>query len=945
MLMPPSHACSLFRASACVLPPTLPDPLEESAWSVESYSMFRLAISHVNANPVILPNHTLASLKFDTKGSESDALLGASNLLSHKDVVGLCGTASSGSIASAAVYASLRERPMISPASTSPLYVDKQARSMSYLLRTIEAQTEAILGLIAMVRESGWHHLAVFYSRHDYGEAVYDYFSNALPATITISFRGEHTYKAPAEEIVRLMSPLGLSSARIIVVLSTGPDVPTVLDALVAQGFYGEGYAVIVMHSKNRHRDMAASIGNQPGLLYIDEQVETTLNARQKLFETSWVNMSTVYEQSTHGAYNATSHLPLFANDSDTPFWDYGDPTAPNDWAKLMYDTVWVYAHALDSLTRRGISPFDGILLRNELVATSIEGLTGPLRFDPITQDRSRRVRLINMQSAAHSEQPAPVTIGILPLAPEGGAWVTTPIQWPGRAISPPLDRVVEVRLAAMLGFTASNASSAEAHAIFCAAKIASRHVNRHDGSVVPELASLTPFFKLRVVGYDTKSTDVGAVAALDAAHERGFDGIFGSEESITSMAVASRSLGMVQVSPTAKATALSDKALYPGFVRVRPSISTDSVALILFIRLFYFTWRTVAVLCENSAQFLEYEEGVRQAIANSGTMQMLSFTFEAGDVDSMQIAADGLRRSGVVVIVSVASQSQLAPLLDVADSAGLLSEHHAWFLIDMVGTDGHPSSVDSADGRWLSRATAQVDSRLARQLDGMLTFRFSPATSAASLASFGSLQAAWREPQKFSCEGGVEMLEVEPSQSAVLAYDAIAALALAANKSAQPNEASQLISHLKGLSFDGVSGRVELSGTGDRLLYGLRYQVSNVLIMNNTNIRINEVSLFSPNPSGNNAATGNGGRYCQCLTEFPEGMPYGDDGMLQAGVEGSTFNAPPRYGLDVCEQHDVGVGPWCDLSGSDVSDWCYDTWCYGEPRAPSPQNLSLLSF
>ena len=70
----------------------------------------------------------------------------------------------------------------------------------------------------------------------------------------------------------------------------------------------------------------------------------------------------------------------------DGPFYDVGDHGPPNDWALLAYDAPWLFAKAIHNLTARGISPFDGAALKQQLLHTTLDGASGPLRFNPATQ-------------------------------------------------------------------------------------------------------------------------------------------------------------------------------------------------------------------------------------------------------------------------------------------------------------------------------------------------------------------------------------------------------------------------------------------------------------------------------------------------------------------------------------------------------------------------------
>jgi ABC-type branched-subunit amino acid transport system substrate-binding protein len=122
-------------------------PFGVSEWRVESFSMFLLALRHVNADPNILPNHTLGFVAFDTAGQATRALTGAIAMRRH--VVGFVGTAFSSSVRPTAVFASSERIPMVSPGSTSPSLGDK--RELQFLLRTASNEIGAMHGLLSFI--------------------------------------------------------------------------------------------------------------------------------------------------------------------------------------------------------------------------------------------------------------------------------------------------------------------------------------------------------------------------------------------------------------------------------------------------------------------------------------------------------------------------------------------------------------------------------------------------------------------------------------------------------------------------------------------------------------------------------------------------------------------------------------------------------------------------
>jgi hypothetical protein len=209
-----------------------------------------------------------------------------------------------------------------------------------------------------------------------------------------------------------MCAPFLTWQARVIVVLSDEPDVFAVLHALATHGFYSSGYAILVLHSRGWSTSpatlaqVASLIGDDAsGLLFVDRAPQPP-TPRQAALYANWTSLTTMYNASEHGTYNATSGAPLYSAadaadvsalpTSSAPIWDVG-ARAPDTWGQLMYDTVWLYATALDALTRAGVPPTtlgrDGSALRQELLRTAIDGLTGRLSLDTVTQARARRRR------------------------------------------------------------------------------------------------------------------------------------------------------------------------------------------------------------------------------------------------------------------------------------------------------------------------------------------------------------------------------------------------------------------------------------------------------------------------------------------------------------------------------------------------------------------------
>ena len=116
--------------------------------------------------------------------------------------------------------------------------------------------------------------------------------------------------------------------------------------------------------------------------------------------------MTTLYNETEHGAWNSTSMLPFYG----TAIWDpvYYDTSyaagragnsLPDKWGTYLYDSAFAFAYALTDLIASGGDPMDGAQLLAQLMRTNFEGITGRLQFDPISQDRVAEMDLYNIQS------------------------------------------------------------------------------------------------------------------------------------------------------------------------------------------------------------------------------------------------------------------------------------------------------------------------------------------------------------------------------------------------------------------------------------------------------------------------------------------------------------------------------------------------------------------
>ena len=109
--------------------------LDDTPEAVESFSLFKLALKDVNADPELLPDHALALTALGPLGEASDSspdqteALASAVALADDGVVAIVGPQLAASAEAAARYASLREVPLVSPGADAGVKLSSLAAS------------------------------------------------------------------------------------------------------------------------------------------------------------------------------------------------------------------------------------------------------------------------------------------------------------------------------------------------------------------------------------------------------------------------------------------------------------------------------------------------------------------------------------------------------------------------------------------------------------------------------------------------------------------------------------------------------------------------------------------------------------------------------------------------------------------------------------------------
>ena len=669
-----------------------------------------------------------------------------------------------------------------------------------------------------------------------------------------------------------------------------------------------------------------------------------------------------------HGEWDAVTKRPFY-DASSSHIWAMG--SVPDMWGMYMRDLVWMYARAINAMVRDGRDPHDGELLRDELLATDFQGLTGRIKLSKSTQDRAVALALYNLQNGPGGL--LRVRVGYTPIKGQLTLDAGASVRWPGGEDNAPVDGIEDrdITSAVMLSFTDGGTPSLYAQKLFCAAQLAAMHVSNLDGSIIPQLATLPakPILRYRLLPFDTLGSQQGGVQAWMAASRAGCLGLIGPGRSSVSVPIATISNGMPQLSPTATATILSSKEKYPGYGRTHPNDDQVSAALVTTLRTNFWAWRKFGVLHVNDEYGHSFLHGLRKAFdqlrtdteSANGQMRLgVVESYEPGDQATFERAARALSMANSQILICIAHRSDMPALLEVADHQGLLTQEYAWILIDLAAV------LDPA----------LTDVTFASRLHGMLTFAYSPSET----TGFVRLERAWRGMTIDDCRNDLfipqdAFFEEKPPDQAALIFDAVALMGYTmANISktvdgggSDPYQSRHMTQLMKGLSVNGSSGFFSMTESLDRACpslpsnhcqlpcslfcvvargsttlahyisapagssVGATYTLRNFVHVSASgdpqhDIKLRNVLVFKDGDEAN-IIDPRGQESCRCLSAFVVAPRRHPNGSLIATIDGNEYSYPPEYGLHGCGSHDMGTAPSCN--GASPAAWCQKKWCY----------------
>jgi ABC-type branched-subunit amino acid transport system substrate-binding protein len=368
-----------------------------SSWVVESYQQFKLGLQHINADSTLLPNDILKAVPYNGEGQSLVSMKGALHLIEQEQVVGIAGTGYSSAYAAPAMIASLKKVPMISGGSTLPDLMDKSG--FPYGFRSIGNNGPMLRTMILFIQSQGWKNIAVLRGRESSASTFKQLKAELAHLDADISIVADATYGLSLRsDIVLPLESIKESGAKVILALLRTEDAPLVRKYAVEMGMDGDGYVWLANEAA-----YDSSFADWQGLLTFDASTYTNPESKAKRdkYTANWMNMTTTYNESTHGKFNSITGAPFFDSAHynvifDTDYAPVGDGK-PDSWGVYYYDLAFIFARAIHQLRRQGLPLRPGDRLREALKTTWFNGITGEVSFDKITQDRAQFYDVLNI--------------------------------------------------------------------------------------------------------------------------------------------------------------------------------------------------------------------------------------------------------------------------------------------------------------------------------------------------------------------------------------------------------------------------------------------------------------------------------------------------------------------------------------------------------------------
>lgn len=292
--------------------------------------------------------------------------------------------------------------------------------------------------------------------------------------------------------------------------------------------------------------------------------------------------------------------------------------------------------------------------------------------------------------------------------------------------------------------------------------------------------------------------------------------------------------LKILNISPCSSSVALDDRNRFPYFARAIPFDAVDAEALCRYLMSIGVTQLAVLYHLDlYNGQF--YDNGMKQA-ASKHNITLHGFSF--GDFTvSMRQAVEWLYETPLRYVYCAGQLGEWSHLLRLLHEYGMLGretsrgKEYAWFFSASLTLDIQGGSLPVDVLSYLN-GTALISLQTPKKAMEIQRQQFQKASKDASF------QQMWRESHSQASDavglfrnGSVSLQVPEPSLLALLTYDSVLAVGLAACQvNATRFPSVKVHDKLRGLSFTGLTGKVELDQvTASRRPYSVAYSIQNV--------------------------------------------------------------------------------------------------------------------
>ncbi|CAJ0959875.1 unnamed protein product, partial [Mesorhabditis belari] len=323
---------------------------------------FRVAIEEINADPFILPNHTLTYVFENTCGNEKKS---TKFFMDHWKRGAKAFIGPEVNCRTEATMAAAQDVPIISYKCKDRTVSDKE--KFPTFARTVPAETEIISSFIALLKAFGWAKFGIIYEKHAVHEELFEAIKVVIGDRINEKNHFEITNVSTVENFNEFNSRKDLETiiesmrlnTRIFVTFGNVRLFRTILMLMGEQGMLKDGgeYMLIYLDPDYNWLNVYHAMNNH------------FLRNTMLEMNTSWGsgNVPGVDTPMVDYAHNVMAIIPTPVK-LDTPhfkkFWklaieylqEFGvhksamqNDIKANRFACYLYDAVWVYARALDA--------------------------------------------------------------------------------------------------------------------------------------------------------------------------------------------------------------------------------------------------------------------------------------------------------------------------------------------------------------------------------------------------------------------------------------------------------------------------------------------------------------------------------------------------------------------------------------------------------------------